>query len=615
MNRLLLLLCCCFVYQFGYSQIVNAYAKITHINVTTLQVTLVDEAFDSFEDGEQVLIYQVQDSVVNDFSNTVSSGDLFTIGSAGLFELATILSHTEVAGIPTSITLSTPLINPYNSTPNASLQIISFPKLGAPNYSTTGVLTGRPWNGNTGGVVAFQVDQTLQLNHDIQANALGFRGGLRSRNQHGPFDCTTGTVVYTSGSDEYGYKAEGIYKNRNVAVQHGRGKFANAGGGGSHHNGGGAGGGNQTEGGIGGTGYSRTATGCPLANACGGIGGLALNNFIANNRLFLGGGGGGGQQNNSQSSDGGHGGGFIFIKADTLQVANCTANPSITANGQTAISRGNDGMGGGGAGGSILLDIRHYDVPNTCPLNVTANGGAGGSVNSSTHGGGGGGGQGTIRQLNPTSSNIQAIANSGLGGCSNSACTVVAAAGADSATLLQTEWLHFDAAYQATTQAVDLSWSYLLAEDLLYAQLERSQDGIQWTLVQEWGSSAASSTALYYHYQDATLSNDVAYYRVKLVLATGQTTYSAVRAVRLPAILGKGVYLGPNPTTDLITLSSQQAAIEWYHLYNSLGQVVDAQVGGQFNQKGSVLELDLRQLEAGIYILNTSVGKFKLQKL
>src|SRR5690606_34777301 len=126
-----------------------------------------------------VIIMQMQDDVIGETNNNSNFGSLGDIRSAGLYEIRSIAQITESGGVPTSITLAENLNNTYRIGNNSSVQIISFPTLGTPHYSTTQNLEAMSWNGNIGGVLAFQVDSTLNLNHNLTASSKGFRGGAR----------------------------------------------------------------------------------------------------------------------------------------------------------------------------------------------------------------------------------------------------------------------------------------------------------------------------------------------------------------------------------------------------------------------------------------------------
>ncbi|WP_416867235.1 MAG: T9SS type A sorting domain-containing protein [Imperialibacter sp.] len=78
---------------------INAYGKVTSVSGgSTLTLSNVNEIYDKFEAGENVIIMQMQDDVLG--ANTAddeSFGDIGDIGSAGLFEPATIQSVSEAS--------------------------------------------------------------------------------------------------------------------------------------------------------------------------------------------------------------------------------------------------------------------------------------------------------------------------------------------------------------------------------------------------------------------------------------------------------------------------------------------------------------------------------------
>lgn len=160
-----------------FSQSVNGYAKVNSISTNTINVSNVNETSDTFEDGEFVIVMQMQDDVIgSNTSNNISFGNLSSIQSAGLFDIIDIVSHTESGGVPNTITFSRALKFTPNFNPNSSVQVISFPTLGSPDYTTTANMSALNWDGDVGGVLAFNVDGIFTIGHDISADARGFRG-------------------------------------------------------------------------------------------------------------------------------------------------------------------------------------------------------------------------------------------------------------------------------------------------------------------------------------------------------------------------------------------------------------------------------------------------------
>jgi hypothetical protein len=286
-----------------------------------------------------------------------------------------------------------------------------------------------------------------------------------------PFTNGTFGTYTTLANIAGGIKGDGIGSNY-VKYPYGHGAVANGGGSGAGWNSGGGGGANVCAGGYGGDEYTAcynnlTVDGTPYyknntrptygsGGTCGsdfyhinnattqarmrGIPGYALS--PAGPTVFMGGGGGGGNGDNSVAQPGGNGGGIIMITAATIAGTTGT----ITAQGQigytdvtgetNVYAAGNaDASGGGGAGGSVILNVGSYSIGT---LNVNVSGGDGGDEKqaSACFGSGGGGGAGLVR-YNAISSNVQITATAGVWGIHNPGatttnCTSASAYGATS---------------------------------------------------------------------------------------------------------------------------------------------------------------------------------------
>ena len=65
---------------------VNGYAEVTNITGSTLTIGTVNESFDSFEDGRQAILMQMQDDVVGaNLLNNAAFGNISTLTSAGMW--------------------------------------------------------------------------------------------------------------------------------------------------------------------------------------------------------------------------------------------------------------------------------------------------------------------------------------------------------------------------------------------------------------------------------------------------------------------------------------------------------------------------------------------------
>ena len=288
-----------------------------------------------------------------------------------------------------------------NSQGQSRFQVVRIPTF--LSFKLSSNLTTTAWNGRVGGILAFFVQKTLDLNNfNINTNGKGFRGGYQNVRPSG------GSITDYTSYDEFisSGKGEGICGTPRFlwngvnqvdnglswigypGGNNGRGAPGNAGGGGNIHNAGGGGGGGAGFGGVGGI-----AVGTNLIN--GGRYGVGIS---LDGKMFFGGGGGGGDANNATSGvKGGAGGGIIFIKSGSI-----IGNGEISSSGTDGLpgfyGDAPDGAGGGGGGGNVYLFSDNYTNSN---LKITVNGGKGGNTlndgNSyNMHGPGGGGGGGKI---------------------------------------------------------------------------------------------------------------------------------------------------------------------------------------------------------------------------
>ncbi len=377
--------------QTSISGVINRYARVKHIDPDKDRIQVTQNAFSDFAPGDKVLMIQMKGATING-SNTVLYGSVTNINNAGKYEYNTVQSVRW-----DTVIMSRPFCLDFN--PDDNVQLIRVPVYSG-NVSVTGTLTCPPWGpGGSGGVLAFEVTDTLTLYANIDVSHKGFRGGDPSA-VHG-FLCCFADHYYAPESVN-GIMGQGM-KGESVAhyitnQEYGCGNLANGGGGSSGGNSGGGGGSNYGSGGIGGYQYTQcylptffTPAGCRNLR---GMGGSAL--IYQQDRILMGGGGGGPQWDNLLPVyPGGNGGGIIIIRAAAIRGNGDT----IMANGESIIPYTSDEAApGGGGGGSISLHCDHY----ISPLHLSSKGGAGGDNNNGmffrqAHGPGGGGGGGLIR--------------------------------------------------------------------------------------------------------------------------------------------------------------------------------------------------------------------------
>ena len=358
------------------SGVINQYTPVLGFGCDSSTLSVGSSL--GFGVGDEVVLVQMQVPQV-ELSNTSAFGTLLNTVSIGNYGFNRVLSING-----NQVQLQFELQESYDL--SGKVQLVRVPE-----YDSVTVcnLTCLPWNGVTGGILALDVKSWLNLSGNIDVSAAGFRGGVVEPNLV-PWVFGEMQYTYPPLSTLAGQKGEGIVQIP-LEFSYGRGRAGNGGGGGNAHNGGGGGGGNAGNGGDGGLEISNLPN-LPAPNT-NGIGGQGYFGFQAN-KILMGGGGGAGHANDALGSAGGTGGGIILVKAGAIQ----SNGFQILANGENvpgAVEH-NDGQGGGGSGGTILLDFDQLIGPLSCALR----GGYGGSnpytPDFQIHGPGGGGGGGKL---------------------------------------------------------------------------------------------------------------------------------------------------------------------------------------------------------------------------
>ncbi|MDX2284283.1 MAG: T9SS type A sorting domain-containing protein [Bacteroidia bacterium] len=375
---------------------VNRYTAVTAVGSNFVNVASVT----GFAAGDRVLLIQMKGSSISQADDT-TYGTLTDLGNSGVYELCNIAS---VSNGSKKITFTRPVCKSY--TISGLVQLVRVPVY--TDVEIKGTLTGQAWNGSTGGIIAVEASGTMTMKAHIDASGIGFRGGSFNGS------ATTGGLTYICdvNSGKGGIKGEGIAELPFAGC---RGKMANGGGGGNDHNGGGGGGGNWGTGGIGGHGWLSNTPGQLSDTDKGGRGGQSLRALYESvvPRLFLGGGGGGGHQNNGASYEASNGGGIVILIANTLTVSGSRAIRAYAPDAEDITI--NDGAGGGGAGGAVLLDIQSYTNPQNLTIDVS--GGDGGTVTTADqHGPGGGGAGGYVNTTGTLPGTVNVIKAGGLAG-------------------------------------------------------------------------------------------------------------------------------------------------------------------------------------------------------
>lgn len=551
------------------SGVINSYHNVTAIinngtynSYSYSGLTLQD--ITGLSTGDRVLIIQMKGAAINS-TNGSSFGNITDIGNAGKYEFSSICGFLN-----NTIVLSNHLLHTYDV---SMVQVVRVPVY--ENVTVTGTLLATPWDASTGlgGVLALEVNGTLTLNAGVNANGSGFAGGslIQFANCFDFFgvasaysyDLTETQSDYTNGA----YKGEGLNQITD-GYEGGKGKQSNGGGGGNNHNTGGGGGANY---GAGGRGGIRSDGSCSGSNY--GIGGAALNGYgysVGTNKVFLGGGGGSGHANNPEGTPGGNGGGIVYIKCSQL-IGNSF---SISANGSQGInsslapnptnaSRG-DGAGGGGAGGTVLLDVTSYFGGVTIEARGANGNNSGFQAQCPGPGGGGGGGVIWYAGAVPGTTNVNG-GNAGTITSTTTSCNGTSNGGtAGEAGLVQSGFVA-----PQSTNTIDCS---ILPLDLLkqfYGKRNSTNVQLSWELrnkeaVQKIVLEKRTGNEVFrtlYEQIDPVTSNGFyvdeknncnVTYRLVIYALNGERQYS--NHVFFDAAVVKTFNLYPNPATNEITI-------------------------------------------------------------
>lgn len=239
------------------NQVLNRYAPLrtdvaagaTSFVVNNL-VNLDSPQFGALAVGDLLMIIQMQGATI-DGSDTPNFGAVSALNGAGNYELVTVASITPGGGGRGTIGINTTNCSGlrHSYTTAGRTQVVRVPQLANLTVNAGASVAAAPWDGAVGGILALQVQNALTLTGSLNADGVGFRGGVVEQNT------SNNSFIYRSTSD-----ATGAEKGESIAGfgadydafggRYGRGAPANGGGGGNAHNAGGGGGANGNPGGT-----------------------------------------------------------------------------------------------------------------------------------------------------------------------------------------------------------------------------------------------------------------------------------------------------------------------------------------------------------------------------
>lgn len=183
--------------------------------------------------------------------------------------------------------------------------------------------------------------------------------------------------------------------------------------------------------------------------------------------------------------------------------------------------------------------------------------------------------------------------------------------------VLPLQLLDFNA--KAVNRETVLNWTFAYESNVDRFEVERSADGVNFTMINAVKSQGKVGTTNSYESIDKSPLNGINYYRLKVKDVSGNFIYSKTVMVKLNFASVQGLSVYPNPAREVITVVLSSDKNEKYRmdLYNENGGTISTRyvnvVAGQNN-----IPWDISVLPAGIYNIrvvgsNSRVIKFLKQ--
>ncbi len=170
--------------------------------------------------------------------------------------------------------------------------------------------------------------------------------------------------------------------------------------------------------------------------------------------------------------------------------------------------------------------------------------------------------------------------------------------------LLPVSWTYFDA-YQFRTKA-DLEWGTAQEINNEVFEVEWSQDGKSFRKIGEvQGAGNSNFENLYRFTHENPLSGDN-YYRIKQIDYNGNFEYSVIKVVHFTDDLI--VQIRPESFDQIVYIELFDDQGAQFELYNLAGQLIKSLV------VNSSIELDLAELQSGVYVARLNVGNKTIVK-
>ena len=159
-----------------------------------------------------------------------------------------------------------------------------------------------------------------------------------------------------------------------------------------------------------------------------------------------------------------------------------------------------------------------------------------------------------------------------------------------------------------TGQSVELHWATAAEVNNDRFEIERSDNGRDFTKVGSVSGSSQSTGTKEYSFDDSQPKNGTSYYRIKQIDKSGSSEYSVVVTVNSSVNKGRIEYF-PNPAQNFINLmiDDKGKGTVQIRIYNLEGRLVKEQ---QVNKQDEILTttVQIQQLTSGIYMMEVKLG-------
>ncbi|MGV3503142.1 MAG: T9SS type A sorting domain-containing protein [Adhaeribacter sp.] len=162
---------------------------------------------------------------------------------------------------------------------------------------------------------------------------------------------------------------------------------------------------------------------------------------------------------------------------------------------------------------------------------------------------------------------------------------------------------------KAATGLVALNWATATEENNQYFEVERSQDGKNFTAIGRVSGKGTTQQAQQYSFKDVKPLNGTLYYRLKQVDLDGTSELSAMKAVTGIAAAAPKLAVYPNPVVSDLHMELNTLPQGNYTI--TLSSMSNGVVKQKTVQAGELLVLNVSDIPSGAYILTISGNDFK----